>query len=45
MIKEITDFKFNQLEVDNFNNDELQDILEYLCTMYNLEAVDFFLSE
>ena len=32
MIKEITDIKFNQLEVDNFNHDELQDILEFLCT-------------
>ena len=29
---EITNIKFNQLEVDNFNHDELQDILEFLCT-------------
>ena len=31
-IKEITDVKFNQLEVENFSKEELEDILEFLCT-------------
>ena len=30
-IKEITDVKFNQLEVENFSKEELEDILEILC--------------
>ena len=32
MIKEITDVKFNQLEVENFTNDELEEIMSFLCT-------------
>ena len=32
MIKEITDVKFNQLEVQNFTNDELEEIMSFLCT-------------
>ena len=32
MIKEITDVKFNQLEVENFNNDELEEIMSTLHT-------------
>ena len=31
-IKEITDLKFNQLEVDNFSKEELDEILTFLCT-------------
>ena len=31
-IKEITNVKFNQLEVENFSKEELEDILEFLCT-------------
>ena len=31
-IKEITDVKFNKLRVENFSTEELDDILEYLCT-------------
>ena len=32
MIKEITDVKFNQLEVENFSNEELDEIMTFLCT-------------
>ena len=32
MIKEITDVKFNQLKVENFTNDELEEIMSFLCT-------------
>ena len=31
-IKEITDIKFNKLIVEDFTTEELDDILEYLCT-------------
>ena len=31
-IKEITDVKFNQLEVKNFSTEELEEILNFLCT-------------
>ena len=31
-IKELTDLKFNQLEVEDFSREELDDILSYLCT-------------
>ena len=31
-IREVTDIKFNQLEVENFSKEELDDILSYLCT-------------
>ena len=31
-IKEITDVKFNKLEIENFSQEELDDILEFLCT-------------
>ena len=31
-IREITDIKFNQLEVENFSKEELDDILTHLCT-------------
>ena len=31
-IKEITDIKFNKLIVEDFTTEELEDILEYLCT-------------
>ena len=31
-IKEITDVKFNQLEVENFSKEELEEILDFLCT-------------
>ena len=31
-IREITDVKFNQLEVEDFSREELDEILEYLCT-------------
>ena len=31
-IREVTDIKFNQLEVENFSKEELDDILTYLCT-------------
>ena len=32
MIKEITDVKFNKLDVENFSKDELEEILSFLCT-------------
>ena len=32
-IREVTDIKFNQLEVENFSKEELDDILSYLCTI------------
>ena len=32
MIKEITDVKFNQFDVMNFEMKELEEILEYICT-------------
>ena len=32
MIHEITDIKFNKLEVENFTQDELDEILSHLCT-------------
>ena len=32
MIKEITDIKFDQLEVENFSKDKLEEILSFLCT-------------
>ena len=32
MIKEITDVKFNQLDVENFEMKELEEILEFICT-------------
>ena len=32
IIKEITDIKFNKLIVEDFTTEELDDILEYLCT-------------
>ena len=32
MILEITDIKFNQLEVNGFSYDELEEILSYVCT-------------
>ena len=32
MIKEITDVKFNKLDVENFTKDELEEILSFLCT-------------
>ena len=32
MIKEITDVKLKQLEVENFTNDELEEIMSFLCT-------------
>ena len=31
-IKKIIDLKFNQLEVDNFSKEELDEILTFLCT-------------
>ena len=31
-IKEITDVIFNQLEVENFSKEELEKILDFLCT-------------
>ena len=31
-IREITDRKFNQLEVDGFTYEELEEILDFLCT-------------
>ena len=31
-IREITDVKFDQLEVENFAKEELEEILEFLCT-------------
>ena len=31
-IKEITNLKFNQLEVEDFSREELDEILSYLCT-------------
>ena len=31
-IREITDVKFNQLEVENFTREELEEILNFLCT-------------
>ena len=32
IIKEITDIKFNKLIVEDFTTEELDDILEYVCT-------------
>ena len=32
MINEITDVKFNKLEVENFSHEELDEILSHLCT-------------
>jgi hypothetical protein len=32
MIKEITDVKYNKLDVENFSKDELEEILSFLCT-------------
>ena len=32
MIKEITDVKFNQLDVENFEMKELEEILQFICT-------------
>ena len=32
IILEITDVKFNQLEVDGFSFEELEEILDYVCT-------------
>ena len=31
-IREITDRKFNQLEVEGFTHEELEEILDFLCT-------------
>ena len=31
-IREVTDIKFNQVEVENFSKEELDEILTYLCT-------------
>ena len=31
-IHEITDVKFNKLEVENFSTEELDEILSHLCT-------------
>jgi hypothetical protein len=31
-IREITDVKFNKLEVPNFSDEELDEILSHLCT-------------
>ena len=32
VIKELTDVKFGQLNVDGFTDDELKEILNYACT-------------
>ena len=32
MINEITDTKFDKLEVENFSHEELEEILVHLCT-------------
>jgi hypothetical protein len=32
MICEITDIKFKQLELDNFSIEELNEILDHICT-------------
>ena len=31
LIKEITDKKFNQLEINGFSEDECEEILQYAC--------------
>ena len=32
MIREITDIKFKQLELENFSIEELNEILDHICT-------------
>ena len=39
LIKEITDKKFNQLEIDGFSEEECEEILQFVCVSWWMETI------